>query len=38
MHFVFISFLYSLVSERDTIGGVQIRNGAVYVCMEVRVP
>ena len=25
-------------SEQDTIRGVQIRDGAVYICMEVRMP
>ena len=30
--------LASEQSERDTIRGVQIQSGAVYICMEVRVP
>ena len=37
---LFVVLLVSEQSERDTIRGVQIRAGAVYIyiCMEVRVP
>ena len=38
LNFYFTFYLASKRSEGNTIRGVQIRAGAVYICMEVRMP